>query len=321
MGGYNNSYINLNFTEFSITHIAYTFFRWCGQIGDTLFVVVTAWFLCDSKRVKLNKPIRMVLDAWVLSICGLVIAIIYIQPSMIEIIHSLLPIRYRVNWFVSCYIIYYLIHPLLNKAVSDMSEVSFKNMVRILFITYSLVGTFQQEYYFTNLVGFVCIHYFVMYYKRGMYRDGDKTNNRRTILVALLIIILWIVVLNFAGQYKAMIKGMNLLGCTFMNPLIICIGVAVLDISVRSDPVYNMKINRLTKYSLIVYLIHANYFWLTYGKYALINKLQQYFSLFATVVCMIILYTTVTPILSWIYDRIFNNLLERISNKIEIIIK
>ena len=55
-------YVNLNNTGWSIDHIIFTLFRWCGQIGDTLFIAVSAWFLCDSKQIKANKPIRMILD-------------------------------------------------------------------------------------------------------------------------------------------------------------------------------------------------------------------------------------------------------------------
>ena len=43
VGGYETVYVNLNNTGWSLSHIIFTFFRWCGQIGDALFIVVSAW--------------------------------------------------------------------------------------------------------------------------------------------------------------------------------------------------------------------------------------------------------------------------------------
>ena len=123
-GGYTDAiYVNLNNTGWSFSHIIFSFFRWCGQIGDTLFIAVSAWLLCDSKLVKVKKPIRMILDSWVLSIIGLMIAFCWMKPLFSEIVKAFLPVRFNLNWFVSCYVIYYyLIHPLLNRAIEGMDK-------------------------------------------------------------------------------------------------------------------------------------------------------------------------------------------------------
>ena len=71
-GRYDDIFVNLNLTQFSATQIIFSFFRWCGQIGDTLFIAVSAYFLCDDEKIKLEKPIRMVIDTWVLSVIGLI---------------------------------------------------------------------------------------------------------------------------------------------------------------------------------------------------------------------------------------------------------
>lgn len=109
-------YVNLNNTGWSLSHIIFTFFRGCGQIGETLFIVVSAWFLCDSNEVKVNKPVRMILDSWVILIMGLIVALCWMKPQTSEIIKSFMPVRFSLNWFVGCYVMYYLIHPMLNSA-------------------------------------------------------------------------------------------------------------------------------------------------------------------------------------------------------------
>lgn len=118
-------YVNLNNTGWSVSHVIFTFFRRCEQIGDTLFIAVSAWLLCDSKRVKVKEPIRMILDSWVLSIIGLMVVFCWMKPLFSEIVKAFLPVRFNLNWFVICYA-----------------------MLSIILYT---------------RVGLICIHYFVSY--------------------------------------------------------------------------------------------------------------------------------------------------------------
>ena len=70
-----------------------------------------------------------------------------------------MPVRFSLNWFVGCYVVYYLIHPLLNSAIEKMSSNTMKKYVLTLFVVYSIMGLVGQvAYYYTNLVGFICIH-------------------------------------------------------------------------------------------------------------------------------------------------------------------
>lgn len=66
-GGYQNIYINLTITDFSFRGILFTLFRYFGQVGDTLFLMCSAWFLCDSLTSKPKKCIKLILDSLVFS--------------------------------------------------------------------------------------------------------------------------------------------------------------------------------------------------------------------------------------------------------------
>lgn len=314
-GGYTQIYVNLNLTKFSFTHIVFTLFRWCGQIGDTLFIAVSAWFLCDSKKIKVNKIVRMAMDSWMISVIGLFLGLIFLTPTLTEIIKSLFPIRYRMNWFVGCYIIYYLIHPLLNKAVEALNKPAFRNFVVILFVAYSVLGCIQQEYYYTNLVGFICIHYFVMYMKR--YMNQEKTIKRDITIIcgAVCLILLWIVSVNFCGRYIAFIHNHNLLGCTFINPCIIFLALAALHIAITCKESHCGIVNWITRYSLLIYLIHGSYFWLTYGKYAAIENLSNKgIPLICCTLILIICYAVITLFVSFVYNRLLEGCLEKAAN-------
>lgn len=333
-GGDNDVFVNLNNTDFSLTHIIFTVFRWCGQIGDTLFIMVSAYFLCDDSKIKLEKAIRMLLDTWLLSVAGLLLAFIWMNPTAKEIIKSFLPVRYSINWFVGCYIIYYLIHPFLNRAVREVEQRTFKSIALVLFVLYSLFGCIQQEYYYTNLVGFICIHYFVSYYKKycceRKFRAGKdaapseknthaSSTKKNVIAIALsfVAIIVWIIILNFMGKYIGALSDKGLLACTFMNTAIIIIGLSALDLAVHAKPREIKMINAITRYSLLIYLLHGNYFWLTYGKYALIAYVcNMGIPAIGCTMLLIAAYLIATPILSYLYCRLGDSALDKVSNAI-----
>ena len=315
-GGYDSVYVNLNNTEFSATHIVFTLFRWFGQIGDTLFIVCSAWFLCDSSRIKLKKAFKMIADSWVISVAGLIVALLLLSPQMTEIVKSLFPVTFQLNWFVGCYIIYYLIHPMLNKAIDGLENKSFKRLIITLFIAYSIVGTVMQKYYYTNLVAFICIHYFVMFYKRYGQDKFIRSKDMAIVVGSATLIVGWIICINFLGNKFGFLETKNLLGCTYINPIIIFIGIAILDIAVHRE-FHNVFVNAVAKCSLLIYLFHANYFWLSYGKYWIWECIANTgIGKIGTVEIIIALYVVVTIVLSVAYDISIGKLTTVISDKI-----
>lgn len=315
-GGYDSVYVNLNCTQFSATNILFTLCRWLGQTGDTLFIACSAWFLCDRREIKPKKAFKMVADSWLISIAGLIAASLLLSPSTSEIIKSLFPITFQLNWFVGCYIIYYLIHPLLNKAVEDLNYTGFKHLVIVLFVAYSVIGTALQKYYYTNLVAFICIHYFVTFYKKYGREKLGRKKDILIIAVSAALIIGWIICINYIGQRIELLSKQNLFGCKFINPVIVFSGIAVLDLGVRKE-FHNRIVNSIAKYSLLIYLFHANYFWLTYGKYWLLGNMMDYgIEKAGAVACLIAIYAVATVLLSALYEMSAGKLTEKISTRL-----
>lgn len=179
------------------------------------------------------------------------------------------------------------------------------------------MGLIGQAYYYTNLVGFICIHYFVTYYKKYMVLETKHSMDVKVIVVSTIVILLWILAINAVSRYTGKFSNMNLFAGTFMNPLIIIIGFAALNIAVTSAPRYSKLINSITKFSLLIYLFHANYFWLTYGKYAWLSWLSDRGLPLLAAVCLTILcYVVATPMLSLVYTKILDHGLNIMADKI-----
>lgn len=266
MGGY-FSFVDLNQAAASLSQMVYLFFRWCGQIGDILFLVCSAWFLCDSNIVKEKKVIKMVMDSWVLSVLGLLIALLFIKPSAREVLESLVPITAKRNWFVGCYIMYYLVHPLINKALQGLERDQFRRIVVVLFLIYScLTQLIWDCFYFTNFAAFVMIHVIVFYDKKYIYNKNNEKMEIPIAMISITAILIWIAFVNVIGSRVPFFHDKGLWFCKFYNPAIICMGVCLINISARRE--WRSKlVNRVSSLSLLIYLLHGSYFWLSYGKY------------------------------------------------------
>lgn len=167
--GFDNVFVDLTITSISLEHVVLTLFRWFGQIGDTLFIACSAWFLCDRKTLRFERIGKMIADSWALSVLGLLIAFLFMRPDGSEILQSFFPITFQLNWFVGCYILYYLLHPLLNRAIEGIDRAAYRRMLVLMILVYSVISTVYQAFYFTNLIAFILIHYLVTYIKRYIY--------------------------------------------------------------------------------------------------------------------------------------------------------
>lgn len=101
-------FVDLNLSTMNIQRLVAVFMKYGGQVGNTIFVVCSAWFLLDSTKVSISKPITMTLDSFVISIFSLVLFLVLgIDVTLKEMIAQFIPLTSGNNWFVSCYIIYY----------------------------------------------------------------------------------------------------------------------------------------------------------------------------------------------------------------------
>lgn len=292
-----NVYVDLKQTEFTLSHILFTLFRWGGQIGDTFFIVCSAWFLCESKKIKLNKIMNLISDSWVISLSGLIIALFFLKPTVIEFIKSIFPVTCRTNWFVGCYVTYYIIHPFLNRAMEGISQKEFRNICIVLFMVYSIASNvYGGIYYFTDLIAFISIHIIIMYKKKFQIHLFDSINIL-LIILSITLITLWVVGINYISIFMDVFKNLNLMFCKYNNPFIIIMSISVLDIAVKRK-CYIRIINQISSMSLLIYLIHSNYFWLNYGKYKIIDILFGIVESLSLVhLILICIYVIVLPLL------------------------
>lgn len=105
-------------------YIVLLIFRHFGVWGNSLFFICSAWFLLKATAYKKKKWFFMLVEIWTVSIIILIVtyAILHGGISAKIIIQSIFPTLFGNNWYVTCYLLFYPISPILNRVIDGMSK-------------------------------------------------------------------------------------------------------------------------------------------------------------------------------------------------------
>lgn len=231
-----------------------------GLIGDVIFIVCSAYFLLDSRKMKVGKVALMILNTFVLSILfmSVVLALGYKLTAM-EIVRQVFPTIFQNNWFVSYYIIFYLIHPLLNRIIRMLDKTALGIAAALLFVqSYIFLFVQAQAPGINKLICFVTIYFIVAYFK--YYGSSFTQSKKLNIVVLISSIVLYYAMklaINYIGLHN-IFEGSDL-GALFHinNPLILAFSLSLFNLANRRIFV-SKPINFIASLSLLFYLIHHN---------------------------------------------------------------
>ena len=253
-------FISLNTATSNIQYIILFLFRH-GHLANVIFFVCSAWFLCVSeKKVSGKKFLKTLLDVWIISVLFLAVFLIAgVNIAAEDIIASLFPTTFSNNWYITCYLIIYAIHPYLNLIIHKMTRRELLTANSICFFLYFCVSYVKNGLLFgNNLVLFIII-YFLTAYER-LYGNGEKKSWQFwTALLLICSICNWGIPLltNFAGLKIGFLRNHTLHWATTYSPFIPVICISLLQLFRRLRFV-SPAVNRISSLTLYIYVVHEN---------------------------------------------------------------
>ena len=239
-----------------------------GSLGNTIFFVCSAFFLVGKTKNKKNKAFNLICTVWTISIIFLVffICLSPFEISVNNIIKSLFPTLFNNNWYITCYIIFLFIYPLLNKIIFTLSQNEHLKIVVFSLFLWVISDYFKSDLFFpSNLILWCTIYFLVAYLK--IY-NNELMNNLKTgyilLFVGILGVIGQVVVTNYVGLYVLNSFADKVLhwnnDCC---PFYLMIAIGGIIISMQSK-ISSHFVNYISGLSLFVYLIHENILIRTY---------------------------------------------------------
>ena len=318
---------NLIDTAQGTTKFILEFLILLGAVHVNSFVIVTGYFQCD-KNFSLKKLISLINTTWFYKVLFLIIALAIgtIPITKLEIFQELLPIDMRDYWYINCYLVLYIISPYLNILIKKITQQQYRKLIIIGFYIFSIIPIITNNATVSNN-GYTVINFCYLYLIGGYLRKYPirenlhfKNYSKNKVQCIFLFMSVFMLFLNFiCYQFSKDLMVMDnsiirQVGSNFFvnyrsfsNPLVILQTVFYFlyfsTLTVKSN-----IINKISKNTLDVYLIHENYYvlhliynymktstWINFGGYNVI----------ILTICIPILIFVICIIISFIKDLIF----------------
>lgn len=253
-------FMNLDRNTDSIQRILILLMRYGGQAGNAVFFVCSAWYLADNDKVVWKKVFHMLADCFLISVLIMGVFLIAGYPlTMHEIICQFTPTYAMYNWYVPCYLLLYIIHPILNRVFMSISREQACQIAVWMFIIYSgLQFLVKNTFFYSHLIGFICIYWIVMYVKKYLKEfNSDKVRNIKLLLFCAIGNLILVFATNYVGREYGILKNQCTYWNTFMNPFYILGAIAAFDIA-KEHYFVSKTVNYISGLTLLIYVIHFN---------------------------------------------------------------
>lgn len=277
---YNGYIVDISHATTNIQHLILVCFRTFGPLGNSIFFVCSTWFLLGSNCYKKKKIFSMIVEIWLVSIIILTITYILLhgQISVSIMVQCLFPTTFSTNWYMTCYILFYAIHPILNKVIGGMNQTELFRSVICLSGLYIFAGVVKGDLFFaSNLILWVTIYFVIAYMQRYLmcFADNIKMNSVGFLICAVGFIGM-ILAIDIGGLHIAFLSDKMLYCVNNCNPFLIGIAITAFNIA-RNVHFRNLVINYLSSLSMLIYIIHENLILRKYCRPAIWNYVYQNF--------------------------------------------
>ena len=232
-----------------------------------IFIMITGYFSCSSKKADVTKVLRLYADVSLLSVSRYLLWCISGSTvfSFSKFLYYMLPM----SWYVAVYSALYLISPYLNIIIQRLSAKQFRTMLLVGMIVFSIWPSSMEL--FTALTGIkstsMCpistqgsgagytIVNFVLMYLIGAYLrlHSCENSNRKSIPRALVSYMLCTILLILYSRIY--FSG----ALSYCNPLVIGQAVSLFKIF-QHMKIKSRVINEIAGCCFGVFLMHSNFF-------------------------------------------------------------
>lgn len=296
-------------------------FRCFGHMGNCMFAVSSAWYLCDSKKTKTNKILSMLLDVIVISLLFLSVYLLLGNNIPFEYIKmSLLPNSYGNNWYITGYLILYAIHRIINNGCNSLSKKSFTKLVLSLFAMYYVICFISGEnfYYLSNFMCLIVIYICIFFLKKYHLDLCNNLKIQKTILLITAVFLLCLYYIRFSYiEFPFELYMLN-------NPLLLLIGYSSFNLfrNIKINK-YKTFISNFSSLSLYAYLIHENVLFRNLSRVEMVKWMFENLGtqiLTIKVVFIALLIFIASILLSLIYKKTIHRAVECVANKASILL-
>ena len=220
-------------------------------IACNLFVLITSWFMVDTKSIKLKKifDILIILVFYNIVIYGICVLTGYVKlnsDSLKSFINTITNC-----WFVIIYLILYILIPFINKGLEKFNKKEVFNLLVIMLIFFSIYPTFLTNVTVKDggygIINFITLYIAIYYIKKYLNNKSFKT-------YLLFLIFIFSTIITTVLSYKSM-RLWN-----YNSIFVITASISLFMLFTKFEIKRNKFITYIASFSLATYIIHSNMF-------------------------------------------------------------
>lgn len=318
------TFINIATATTDLNVLLLALFRICGALGNNMFFICSAWFLVNSKKMSLKKVIHMILDVWIINMIvfgGL--HAIGIQFQLSDTVRTFFPTTFANNWYITCYLLFYLIYPFLNRMLEQLNISEHFALTSFLFMIYFIIPVLPLEeinlFFANELVIFLATYVIVSFIK--IYKN-EWTENLKLNKGILFVSIVSYVVLILSVDYLGLRTNyfLNRLVRWNMNNSLFMFLIAFSSFNMMKKKKFiNRTINYFSSLSLLVYIFHENLAFRRYFRPVIEFSILRRFGIEHAFICAVFMAVSLA-ILSFIISAVYKIFFTKIVSKLSSII-
>lgn len=230
-----------------------------GNLGTILFVLISGYYLINSKEVKLKKLFKLLFQIIFYSIViyGVLVLLDLKTLKIKTLIENMFPITFKMYWFATAYIIIYIFHPFINKLLNNLTRKEHINFIGLLFLIFSVFHFIAKKDYYGN-----ALTQFLMFYSIGAYLskypDNILNKNKNNIKAFILSSLCIFVSVIFLSKYNKIFDVFPTYLLERTSPFAIILCTSLFSIFINKKEKNNKFINTIGSLIFGVYLISDN---------------------------------------------------------------
>ena len=242
------------------------------------FILISGYFLIYQK-FRLQKLVKLWFEIIFYSYLFLFTAYIFNYPvSHSNLIKSLLPVLSGTNWFISCYVMLYILFPFYNKFILSLSEKETDIFVVILLVLFSLRGFVFPGVTAVTTNGYNILWISFVYMLGAYIRLNEQFFMRIKWYWYLAVYLLSSIATLGAGIFFVYVLNRSFVPMLNYNSIFIITAAVSLFCLFKKKPAVNSVFDRCVFFATPavfgIYLIHINMF--VKDKLVSISKLTLY---------------------------------------------
>ena len=230
-----------------------------GKVGVNLFILISGYFLVNSKEIRLTKILKLWGQVFFTS-C--ILYSIFVLSGKIEFNikvfkQLLMPITYEEYWFISAYFVLYLISPFINIVLNKINQEKYKKMLCFMFIVWCIIPSITDMDFQSNFLMWFIVLYCIGGYIK-LYGKNWNINNKECFYIAILLFFITYFFIIFADLMDIYIPILYI--HNMQRVPVVLIALFLFLGFKNTNMKYSAIVNKIASTTLGIYLIHDSRF-------------------------------------------------------------